>query len=72
MRRKLLAKCLAAVISLTALSASAQKSIIYDDEDYDYRVGFDLFSKQHYSQAQEFFERVVARYGNEFADIKAD
>jgi len=72
MRRNLLAKCLAAVISLTALSASAQKSIIYNDEDYDYRVGVDLFSKQHYSQAQEFFERVVARYGNEFADIKAD
>jgi tetratricopeptide (TPR) repeat protein len=72
MHRKLLARCLAAVISLTALSASAQKSIIYSDEDYDYRVGVDLFSKQHYSQAQEFFERVVSRYGDEFADIKAD
>ena len=72
MHRKLLANCLAAVISLTVLSASAQKSLIYTDEDYDYRVGVDLFNKQHYSQAQQFFERVVKHYGNESSDIKAD
>ena len=63
---------MAAVISLTVLSASAQKSLIYTDEDYDYRVGVDLFNKQHYSQAQQFFERVVRHYGNESSDIKAD
>ncbi len=72
MRKKVLANCLAVIISLTAVSASAQRTPIYNDEDYDYRVGVDLFNKQRYSQAQQFFERVVKHYGNEFTDIKAD
>ncbi|MBO4601921.1 MAG: tetratricopeptide repeat protein [Salinivirgaceae bacterium] len=72
MRKTILTNLLLAVILLTALGVSAQKTQIYLDEDYDYRIGVDLFNKQHYSQAQLYFERVVAHYGNEFSDIKAD
>ena len=72
MRKTILTNVLIAVFLLTALGVSAQKTQIYLDEDYDYRIGVDLFNKQHYSQAQQFFERVVAHYGNEFSDIKAD
>jgi len=72
MRKTVLTNFLAAVIMLAALGVSAQKTQIYQDEDFDYRTGVDLFNKQHYSQAQQFFERVVAHYGNDFSDIKAD
>ncbi len=72
MRKNVLANCLAFVISLSTISASAQRSSVYNDEDYDYRVGVDLFNKQRYSQAQQFFERVVKHYGKESTDMKSD
>lgn len=72
MRKTIVTNLLASVIMLAALGVSAQKTQIYLDEDFDYRTGVDLFNKQHYSQAQQFFERVVAHYGNEFSDVKAD
>ncbi len=72
MRKTIVASCLASVIFLLTLNATAQKSQIYNDEDYSYRIGVDLFSKQRYSQAQQFFESVIRHYGNEFTDMKAD
>lgn len=72
MRNSVISNCLAIVVVLISLNVSAQKTQIFHDEDYDYRIGIDLFNKQKYAQAQQYFERVVKYYGNEFTDIKAD
>ncbi|MCQ2375672.1 MAG: tetratricopeptide repeat protein [Salinivirgaceae bacterium] len=72
MRKKLRISCLAVLLSACSVQMLAQNSMINHDEDYEYRIGVDLFSKQKYSQAQYYFERVVAHYGDAFSDIKAD
>jgi tetratricopeptide (TPR) repeat protein len=50
----------------------AQTSILYNEEDFAYKMGVELFEKEKYAQAQEFFEQTIAYYGNEHTDIKAD
>jgi tetratricopeptide (TPR) repeat protein len=51
---------------------SAQKTLLFTDEDYTYKLGVELFEKEHYAQAMELFDKVIAYYGNEPTDIKAD
>jgi TolA-binding protein len=60
------------VLQLLGAPSFAQNSLLYIDEDYNYRTGVELYNKQKYAQAQQYFERVVDYYGNELTDIKAD
>ncbi|HAZ02609.1 MAG: hypothetical protein A2W95_08830 [Bacteroidetes bacterium GWA2_40_14] len=50
----------------------SQTSYLYSEEDNAYKMGVELFEKGKYAQAQEFFNQVVAHYGSEHTDVKAD
>ncbi len=60
------------IISIIALPVQAQNSLLYADEDLNYKKGVELFEKEKYAQAQFFFNRAVEYYGTEHTDIKAD
>ncbi len=47
---------------LTYQSATAQKSLIYDNEDIHFTRAMDLFSKEKYGAAQKHFERAIDQY----------
>jgi len=57
---------------IAGFQLKAQNSLLYTDEDYNYRMGIELFEKQKYAGAQEFFARVIEYYGTEHTDVKAD
>jgi len=54
------------------LSGYSQTSYSYNQEDVAYKTGVELFEKEKYAEAQEFFNQVVAHYGQEHTDIKSD
>lgn len=65
-------KLLILVLMVFAGSLTAQKTLLFTDEDYTYKMGIELFEKERYAQAMELFDKVIAYYGNEHTDIKAD
>lgn len=65
-------KILILVLMVFAGTLSAQKTLLFTDEDYTYKLGVELFEKERYAQAMELFDKVIAYYGNEHTDIKAD
>lgn len=65
-------KTLIIVFLALYLPVKSQTSLYYNEEDYAYKMGVELFEKEKYAQAQEFFEQTIAYYGNEHTDIKAD
>jgi tetratricopeptide (TPR) repeat protein len=50
----------------------SQNSLLYADEDLNYKKGVELFEKEKYSEAQYYFNEAVKYYGSEHTDIKAD
>lgn len=60
------------VLLILALNSYTQNSQLYTNDDYYYRLATELFEKQKYAQAQFYFEQVIASYGNEHTDTKAD
>lgn len=58
-------------ISIKLLGYS-QTSYSYNQEDVAYKTGVELFEKEKYAEAQEFFNQVIDHYGQEHTDIKAD
>lgn len=72
MRKLLKYSALLFVGMFCATSISGQNSLLYIDEDYNYKMGIELFEKEKYAQAQDFFEKVASYYGNEHTDVKAD
>ncbi len=46
--------------------------MLYIDEDYNYKMGIELFDKEKYALAQDYFEKVIDYYGSEHTDVKAD
>ncbi len=60
------------ISSIIVISAWAQNSLLYTDEDLNYKKGVELFESEKYAQAQYFFNLAVDYYGNEHTDIKAD
>ncbi len=60
------------ILSITGPHIFAQNSMLYADEDLNYNKGVELFEKEKYAEAQQFFNRAVAYYGDEHTDVKAD
>lgn len=54
------------------IALQAQNSLLYTDEDLNYKKGVELFEKQKYAQAQHYFNKAVEYYGSEHTDVKAD
>jgi len=50
----------------------SQNSLLYADEDLNYKKGIELFEKEKYSEAQYYFNEAVKYYGDEHTDAKAD
>ncbi len=65
-------KLLIFIVFALSNSLSSQISLLYTDEDFDYKMGIELFEKEKYAQAQAYFIQVIQYYGNEHTDIKAD
>lgn len=60
------------ILCLGFFNSSAQNSMLYIHEDYNYQQGIDLFKKEKYAIAQQYFQKVIDHYGNEHTDVKAD
>ena len=50
----------------------AQKSMIYDDPDLEYKTGLELFEKQKYGVAQKHFQNAIEYYGDLNIEFKAN
>jgi len=68
-RKHLLVVALCAFI---ALSSTAQKSEIYQNEMSGYRLGMELFEKRKFGAAQREFERISEVPGDPNSDLKAN
>lgn len=66
---KLLAICLLLVFEFGAF---AQKSMIYNDPDLEYKTGLELFEKQKYGVAQKHFQNAIESYGDVNIEFKAN
>ncbi|MBI9067217.1 MAG: tetratricopeptide repeat protein [Salinivirgaceae bacterium] len=55
-----------------SLQMIAQNSLLYTEEDANYKTGVELFEIEKYAAAQEYFNQVIDYYGKEHTDIKAD
>jgi TolA-binding protein len=60
------------IILNIASPVQSQNSMLYTDEDLNYKKGVELFEKERFAQAQHFFNLAVEYYGSEHTDIKAD
>lgn len=60
------------VCLLSAFTAFAQKSLVYDDADQVFKSGVELFQKQKYGSAQNKFEKVIRQYEGEYSVLKAE
>ena len=50
----------------------AQKSLIYSLPDQDYKTAMELYEKQKYSAAQQFFQKVIEKPSSANTGIRAD
>lgn len=57
---------------IITLTSTSQNSMLYADEDLNYKKGVELFEKEKYAQAQYFFNQAVNYYGAEHTNVKAD
>jgi len=55
---------LTALHGLFSISSHAQKTMVYDRPDAQYRLGVDLFEKQQYGAARQIFEKVISQIDN--------
>ncbi|MDA3892257.1 MAG: tetratricopeptide repeat protein [Salinivirgaceae bacterium] len=63
---------LISIVLLFTSAAKSQNTLLYTDEDLNYKKGVELFEKEKYAQAQHFLNQAVDYYGSEHTDIKAD
>ena len=47
------------IVLIISLYSEAQNSLLFIDEDLNYKKGVELFEKERYSQAQHFFNQAV-------------
>lgn len=53
-------------------SAVAQRTVTYDSPQYEYNLAKELFQKQKYGSAQQYFKQVFEQAGYHQQDLKAD
>ncbi|MBL4657078.1 MAG: tetratricopeptide repeat protein [Flavobacteriales bacterium] len=68
-RRILLAISLCLLLNI---SASAQKTVIYNNSTSDYRLGMELMEKRKFGAAQREFEKIAQAPGAPNSDVKAN
>ncbi len=60
------------VMVLSVNFLHAQKSEIYSSEDRDFYKGLELFEKEKYGAARNFFDKALERYKDEKSEIRAE
>lgn len=63
---------LIAVVVCSVLDVNAQKTKVYSYPDKTFKKGLDLFNKQKYASAQEYFEQVLEFYGGNVSLVRMD
>lgn len=59
-------------LQLLALGLYAQKSLIYTMPDQDYKRAMELYEKQKYAAAQQYFQKVIEKPSSANSDERAD
>lgn len=61
-----------AAIALLTLPAIAQRPVAYDSPQYEYKLAKELFQKQKYGSAQQYFKQVYEQTNEKQQDLKAN
>lgn len=61
-----------AAITLISLSVVAQRPVAYDSPQYEYKLAKELFQKQKYGSAQQYFKQVYEQTNEKQQDLKAN
>lgn len=59
-------------ITLLTLPVIAQKPVAYDSPQYEYKLAKELFQKQKYGSAQQYFKQVYEQTSDKQQDLKAN
>ncbi len=59
-------------IALLTLPAIAQRPVAYDSPQYEYKLAKELFQKQKYGSAQQYFKQVYEQTNEKQQDLKAN
>ena len=70
--KSLFGKILIAAIVLFSIPVLAQKPVAYDSPRYEYKLAKELFQKQKYGSAQQYFKQVYELCEAKQQDLKAD
>ena len=70
--KSLFGKILIAAIVLFSAPVLAQKPVAYDSPRYEYQLAKEMFQKQKYGSAQQYFKQVYEFSENKQQDLKAD
>ncbi len=69
---KILRNSFLLLLFLISAISNAQNTLNYIQEDRLLQKGAELYEKQMYARAQEVFAEIIAYYGNEHTDVKAN
>lgn len=70
--KKIFAQFLIAAMLMLPLIAIAQKPVAYDSPQYEYKMAKELFQKQKYGSAQQYFKQVYEQSVDKQQSLKAD
>ena len=70
--KSILQNILIAAIILCSASLLAQKPVAYDSPQYEYKLAKELFQKQKYGSAQQYFKQVYEFSEDKQQDLKAE
>lgn len=57
---------------LLTFSLFGQQTEIYQDFDRDFKTGVDLFNKQKYGAAQNYFGKIIEAYGTQHSAVRSE
>lgn len=69
---KIFVQFLIVALLLLPLLATAQKPVAYDSPQYEYKMAKELFQKQKYGSAQQYFKQVYEQTSDKQESLKAD
>lgn len=69
---KLIQKLILIAIVVISLPAIGQKPVAYDSPQYEYKLAKELFQKQKYGSAQQYFKQVYEQTNEKQQDLKAN
>ena len=68
-KKKLYAFCLLLMVSLPFSFLSAQETTVYTTPYADFNLAMELFDKEKYSAAQQYFDKVIARFSDDRSEV---